>query len=315
MEKLTTDNQPQVPSTKTREAKGVIGTLFNLFIIVVFAMISFVVVDVSFDFDWKNGGYEILLLIVASYSVFSSSYSTGKAKGSLTKKYTTAEAECADEVKGLIAHKNIEHLSEFCEETAVKELRIRRSSTLGAICMTYETWERDYSHKTMREIKAMTKTAKDKHGNEVQVPMYDWGQLRVLYRVKNMTMRRFEPDMLTAPVNVKAHDFIPDYRRPERLSKLRKLVTTLITSLVAVNFSVSLIQDFGFATVVECAVKIFPLALSWLNGQRGGYANATEDRVDYYTNKAKWCKRAKAWLDSYAQNPVAKVSSEVSIAE
>ena len=156
MEKLTTDNQPQVSPIKTREAKGVIGTLFNLFIIVVFAMISFVVVDVSFDFDWKNGGYEILLLIVASYSVFSSSYSTGKAKGSLTKKYTTAEAECADEVKGLIAHKNIEHLSEFCEETAVKELRIRRSSTLGAICMTYETWERDYSHKTMREIKAMT---------------------------------------------------------------------------------------------------------------------------------------------------------------
>ena len=110
MEKLTTDNQPQVPSIKTREAKGVIGTLFNLFIIVVFAMISFVVVDVSFDFDWKNGGYEILLLIVASYSVFSSSYSTGKAKGPLTKKYTTAEAEGADEGKGLIARKNNGHL-------------------------------------------------------------------------------------------------------------------------------------------------------------------------------------------------------------
>lgn len=129
----------------------------------------------------------------------------------------------------------------------------------------------------MREIRALSKTAKDKHGNEVQVPMYDWGQLRVLYRVKNMTMRRFEPDMLTAPVNVKSHDFIPDYRRPERLSKLCKLATTLITSLVAVNFSVSIIQDFGFATVVECAAKIFPLALSWLNGQRGGYEEMIRD--------------------------------------
>lgn len=299
MEKLKTDNQPQVPSIKTREAKGVIGTLFNLFIIAVFAMISFVVVDVSFDVDWKNGGYEILLLIVASYSVFSSSYSTGKAKGSLTKKYIEAESECAEEVKTLVENKNIERLSEFCAETAEKELRTRRSATLGAICMTYETWEREYSSKTMREIRALTKTAKDKHGAEVQVPMCDWGQLRVLHRVKNMTMRRFEPDMLTAPVNVKAHDFIPDYRRPERLSKLRKLVTTIFTGLVAVNFSVSLIQDFGFATVVECVVKIFPLALSWLNGQRGGYSNATEDRVDYYTNKAKWCKRAVAWLNAY----------------
>lgn len=299
MEKLKTDNQPQMPSIKSRETKGVIGTLFNLFIIAVFAMISFVVVDVSFDFDLKSGGYEVLLLIVASYSIFSSSYSTGKTKGSLTKKYIEAESECAEEVKTLIENRNIERLSEFCAETAEKELRTRRSATLGAICMTYETWEREYSSKTMREIRALTKTAKDKHGAEVQVPMFDWGQLRVLHRVRSMTMRRFEPDMLTAPVNVKAHDFIPDYRRPERLSKLRKLVTTLITSLVAVNFSVSLIQDFGFATVVECAVKIFPLALSWLNGQRGGYSNATEDRVDYYTNKAKWCKRAVAWLNAY----------------
>ena len=299
MEKLKTDNQPQTPSIKSRETKGVIGTLFNLFIIAVFAMISFVVVDVSFDFDLKSGGYEVLLLIVASYSIFSSSYSTGKAKGSQTKKYIEAESECAEEVKTLIENKNIERLSEFCAETAEKELRARRAATLGAICMTYETWEREYSSKTMREIRALTKTAKDKHGAEVQVPMFDRGQLRILRRVRSMTMRRFEPDMLTAPVNVKAHDFIPDYRRPERLSKLRKLVTTLITSLVAVNFSVSLIQDFGFATVVECAVKIFPLALSWLNGQRGGYANATEDRVDYYTNKAKWCKRAVAWLNAY----------------
>lgn len=299
MEKLKTDNQPQMPSIKSRETKGVIGTLFNLFIIAVFAMISFVVVDVSFDFDLKSGGYEVLLLIVASYSIFSSSYSTGKAKGSQTKKYIEAESECAEEVKTLVENKNIERLSEFCAETAEKELRTRRSATLGAICMTYETWEREYSSKTMREIRALTKTAKDKHGAEVQVPMFDWGQLRVLHRVRSMTMRRFESDMLTAPVNVKAHVFIPDYRRPERLSKLRKLVTTIFTGIVAVNFSVSLIQDFGFATVVECAVKIFPLALSWLNGQRGGYSNATEDRVDYYTNKAKWCKRAVAWLNAY----------------
>lgn len=298
MEKLKTDNQPQLPSIKSRETKGVIGTLFNLFIIAVFAMISFVVVDVSFDFDLKSGG-EVLLLMVASYSIFSSSYSTGKAKGSQTKKYIEAESKCAEEVETLVENKNIERLSEFCAETAEKELRTRRSATLGAICMTYETWEREYSGKTMREIRALTKTAKDKHGAEVQVPMFDWGQLRVLRRVRSMTMRRFEPDMLTAPVNVKAHDFIPDYRRPERLSKLRKLVTTIFTGLVAVNFSVSLIQDFGFATVVECAVKIFPLALSWLNGQRGGYSNATEDRVDYYTNKAKWCKRAVAWLNAY----------------
>ena len=299
MEKLKTDNQPQMPSIKSRETKGVIGTLFNLFIIAVFAMISFVVVDVSFDFDLKSGGYEVLLLIVASYSIFSSSYSTGKAKGSQTKKYTEAESECAEEVKTLVENRNIERLSEFCAETAEKELRARRSATLGAICMTYETWEREYSSKTIREIRALTKIAKDKHGAEVQVPMFDWGQLRVLHRVRSMTMRRFEPDMLTAPVNVKAHVFIPDYRRPERLSKLLKLVTTIFTGLVAVNFSVSLIQDFGFATVVECAVKIFPLALSWLNGQRGGYSNATEDRVDYYTNKAKWCKRAVAWLNAY----------------
>lgn len=295
-----------------REAKGFFGVVFNLFIIVVFAMISFVVVDVSFAFDLKNGGYEVLLLIVASYSIFSSSYSTGKAKGSLTKKYTDAEDECTTAVKNLVGNTNIERLSEFCSETAEKELKARRAAALGAICMTYATWERDYSQKTMREIKAMTKNAKDRHGNEIQVPAHDFAQLRVLRRVKNMTMRRFEPDMLTAPVNIKAHDFIPDYRRPERLSKLRKLVTTLITSLVAVNFSVSLIQDFGFATVVECAVKIFPLALSWLNGQRGGYSNATEDRVDYFVNKAKWCNRAAAWLGTIDAN---KVSSEVSIAE
>lgn len=307
MQKLKTDNA--LPPLQRKEVRSFIGQSVNLLIIAAMIMVSYVVIDGTAGINWAQDGYEIALLVLAIYAIYTNSYAIGKTKGAATDAYVKAEDSCREAINELTAHKSVERLGEFCAEAVQSELKVMRTSLLSSVCIRYETWEKLYADKSMTELAAMKKNETiEKNGRETAVPLFDRNELSVLRRIKKLRPAKFTPKMLTAPISVKSSEFLPDYRKSERREKLRKLVITLTSSLVTVNFSVQLVQDFSFASVIECVVKTIPLVWAWVSGQYGGFRNYTERKTAYYEEKTKLCLRAVAWLDNVKENAQGRIT-------
>lgn len=295
-DRIPENNQPIRTVKLKSDLRTWVNVCFNIFIILALYLVSFVVIDTSASIDWTKRGYELVFIYFAGYTIFSNSYSIGKLKGAKKKAYTDAETACIKAVNELQENSHFEHLEDFCEYIKVQDLMARRKSTLTAVCLKWDDWENDYKDHSLKELYARKKIVKI-DGQEKSIPVFDINQRKALFLAKRMKYHRFNPAMLTSPVVVKSDEFINNPSKTEHKKKISRLIMSAIFALITVNFSAELVKDFSFQTIVESLVKSMSLLWAWVSGQYSGYTNSIIDRVEHYTDKAKWCNRAKNWLD------------------
>ena len=103
-----------------------------------------------------------------------------------------------------------------------------------------------------------------------------------------------------SPVGTKGEHFIaPSADSVRKAIKTRRAMTSVVFMVIAANFAVEMVQDFTFATAVECIVSLVPVAWAWVSGWFSGWNLSTKIAVAHLLDKAKWCNRAVEWLDKY----------------
>ena len=132
------------------------------------------------------------------------------------------------------------------------------------------------------------------------VPYFERNQLVAILRCKTMRYKSFSVLQLTSPVGTKGEHFIaPSADSVRKAIKTRRAMTSVVFMVIAANFAVEMVQDFTFATAVECIVSLVPAAWAWVSDWFSGWNLSTKTAVVHLLDKAKWCNRAVAWLDKY----------------
>lgn len=301
MEKLKTETENrELPLAPKKGIKSTLYVIINAFLIIALAMLSFVKINASMQIDWTGFAYEAIILWFISLVIYSNSVGIGELKGHGTDRYIETIDDCEKAVRALTAHREIDRLNDFVQYVREQDLISRRKDTIGSACIPWDKWETEYQNKTMRELRAMRTVIKDERGRDKAVPFFSKTQIAALLHAKTMRYHRFNAEMLTSPVNAKTRGFtVLNPKKKIRMLKARKALTSVLWVMTAAYFAVDIVLGFTFAAVVECAVKIIPVAWAWVTGQYAGWNATTETAVAFYANKADWCKRAVAWLNAY----------------
>lgn len=289
-----------LPKLESKTIKSTLYSLVNAFIILVLALASYVKLYTSIEFDISDLAYNTVLLWVCGYIVYSNALSSGELKGQSGELYKNALKTALDSNKALTENKNIEHLYEFVQEQREIELNSRRRAVIGSATLSWEKWETDYIHASMKELRARRREVVNADGKKIKAPYFERHQLVAILRCKTMRYKPFSVLQLTSPVGTKGEKFIsPSADSVRKAIKTRRALSSVVFMVIVANFAVEMVQDFTFATVVECVVSLVPVAWAWVSGWFSGWNLSTKTAVAHYVDKAKWCSRAVAWLNKY----------------
>ena len=277
--------------------KEAMGYIINAFLIVILTLALYAKIDSNFDVDWKEIGFELLLIYMVSSIIYTNSLSLGKVSGQKRQEYKDAYEGCQTAIATLAKNKYIEKIDEFCLERQEADLTARKRVVLSSVHIPYDKYLSDYVGKSIKELRTLKKTSKNKNGEEKKRPFFNKVQLRALIKVMHMRPHKLDSQQLTKPVNAKTSDFIEDCTKVERKMIARKLIMSLATTFVVVNFSIEIVNEFSYKTVVESIVRLIPILYSWISGQFAGYNIAVNNKVANFTDKARLCTLANKWLN------------------
>ena len=170
---------------------------------------------------------------------------------------------------------------------------MRRKSVLGAVYVPWDKYVSEYAQKSIKELRAMKR---EKEG-EKPAPHFNNEQIIAFIKVRRMKFHKFSPQQLTRPIDAKSEEFLEDISKLRRKTMARKMLMSLMLTLIAVSFSVEMVNDFSYRTVVEGVVKLIPMAWSWASGHFAGYNIASNNKMAYYKDKARYCLQADNWLN------------------
>lgn len=291
------NNSPIERKLPIREAMGYV---VNAFLIIILALALYAKIDSSFDVDWSEIGFELVLIYMISSIIYVNSLSLGKLNGQKKDEYKEAYRKCNEATTKLSENKYIANLDKFCIERQEADLEARKRVVLSSVYIPYEDYKGKYAGKSMKELRAMRREgAKDGE----KAPLFNRVQLRALVKVMYMRPHKLSAQSLTKPLNAKSEEFIEDCGKIERKIIARRLISSLAATFIVVNFSIEIVSAFSYKTVVESIVRLIPILWSWLSGQFAGYNVSVNNKVAYYNDKAKYCMQADNWLcEKYGVN-------------
>lgn len=255
-------------------------------LIIVIGMLYFTQVGVNTGMSIADVGYECAILYGATVAIYLLLRSFARRKGKSTQGYMAAcekvEKNCARILRENIAYKAIQ----YCREWEERELENTRSRLLAAVKITIDDFNKLYLKYTVGEIKKMhtelTKT-----------------ELKAIRAAKRVKVLKFNENYLSVAYGSNRRRSPSQYMTTatmEKLTVVRVVITTAITSVFGVTLALQLIADFSFATVVMCLVKIMIIAISGVIGMAGGYNMTAVKAVDEMKYKAgeqeafiRWC--------------------------
>ena len=288
------DNSP-VAKKLNVTTKEFMGMAVNAFLIIVLALSTYVTVSTSFEINWSKLGFTSIFVYLMSCIIYSNSLNLGESAAAKKPEYKEACKSCISAIDTLVKNKHIEHIDEYCSEKRKLDLEARRKTVLGAVYIPWDKYEEVYSQKSIKELKAMRQEKKDEE--KKPSPFFNREQIKALIKVKKMKCQKFSPQQLTRPIDAKSEEFLEDISKLKRKTMSRKMLMSLVLTLIAVSFSVEMVNDFSYRTVVEGVVKLIPMAWSWVSGHFAGYNIASNNKMAYYKDKARYCSQANNWLN------------------
>lgn len=289
------NDMSSLPMTRKLPIKEAMGYLINAFLILILTLALYAKIDSSFDVDWGKVGFELILIYMVSAIVYTNSLSLGKINGQKKEEYQEAYKRCTNAIIKLAENKHIENIDKFCMERQEADLEARKRIILSSVHIPYEKYQSEYAGKSISELRSLKKPlqAKEKKARA----FFNKVQIRALIRVMYMKPHKLSPQSLTKPINAKTDEFLENCTKIERKMIARKLITSFVTTFIVVNFSIEIVSEFSYKTVVESIVRLIPILWSWISGQFAGYNISVNSKVAYYNDKARFCLQADNWLN------------------
>lgn len=292
-----TDDTNNLPIGRKLSVKEAMGYVINAFLIIILTLALYAKIDSSFDVDWGKVGFELVLIYMVSAIVYTNSLSLGKISGQKRDEYQDAYKNCVKAISKLAENKHIENIDKFCMEKQEADLEARKRVVLSSVHIPYDKYINEYADKSISELKAYKKPLTE---NEKKArPFFNQVQIRALRKVMYMKPHKLSSQSLTKPVNAKTDEFLENCAKIERKMVARKLITSFVTTFVVVNFSIEIVNEFSYKTIVESVVRLIPILWSWISGQFAGYNISINSKIAYYNDKARFCSQADKWLNEH----------------
>lgn len=291
---MNSDNHEATPSMayKYRTSKsfsafldgitlGVVGIL-----VVGIGLLYMTQINVNTDIDLFQLGLESGILYGATVSIYLLLRSFSRRKGIATDAWGNAFAAVERNNDWIVSNGIANKTTDYCRDWEVTELESSRERILADAGITLKDFEEKYLKYTIGEIKKKYK----------ELSKFE---LKTICRTKRAKRLHFNEDYLSV-YNKYGKRKSPSQRITtktiERLTTVRILITTAITSVFGVSMVLQLITDFSLATVVMCLVKIIIILIFGTVGMVGGYnmtaVKAVEEmniKVDEQNRFIKWC--------------------------
>ncbi|MDE6758993.1 MAG: hypothetical protein K2J89_06965 [Clostridia bacterium] len=168
-----------LPLAKRFPIKEAMGYVINAFLILILTLALYAKIDSSFDVNWEEVGFELVLIYMVSAIVYTNSLSLGKIDGQKRKEYQEAYKKCVDAITKLAENKYIEKIDEFCIERQKTDLEARKKIVLSSAHIPYEKYNNEYVGKSIKELRALKKLLAE--NKKKAIPFFNKVQLRALY--------------------------------------------------------------------------------------------------------------------------------------
>lgn len=291
---MNSDNRETTPSTayRYRTSKsfsafldgitlGVVGIL-----VIVIGMLYMTQINVNTDIDLLQLGLESGILYGATVSIYLLLRSFSRRKGIATDAWGNAFEAVERNNDWIVSNGIANKTTDYCKAWEEDELDSSRERILADAGITLEIFKEKYLKYTIGEIKKKYK----------ELSKFE---LQTICRAKRAKRLHYNEDYLSV-YNKYGKRKSPSQRMTtktmERLTTVRILITTAITSIFGVSMVLQIITDFSLATIVMCLVKIIIILIFGTVGMVGGYnmtaVRAVEEmntKVDEQNRFIKWC--------------------------
>lgn len=260
---------------------GVVGVL-----VIVIGMLYMTQINVNTDINLLQLGLESGILYGATVSIYLLLRSFSRRKGIATDAWGNAYAAVERNNDWIVSKGIANKTTEYCRAWEKSELEDSRERILADAGITLTDFNEKYLKYTIKEIKK-------------KYPSLSEFEFKTICRAKHTKRLHYNEDYLSV-FNKYGKRKAPSQRMTtstmEKLTVVRILITTAITSVFGVSMVLQLITDFSLATVVMCLVKIIIILIFGTVGMVGGYnmtaVRAVEEmntKVDEQNRFIKWC--------------------------
>lgn len=255
-------------------------------LVIVIGMLYMTQINVNTGISIYQLGLESGILYGATVSIYLLLRSFARRKGIATLEWHNAFVAVERNNDWIVEKGIANRTSAYCRAWEDSELDSSRERILADAGITLAEFNEKYLKYTVKEIKKTYSKLSD-------------FEYETICRAKRAKRLHYNEDYLSV-YNKYGKRQSPSQRMTtktmERLTTVRILITTAITSVLGVSMAMQLITDFSFATVVMCLVKIIIILIFGTVGMVGGYnmtaVKAVEEmntKVDEQNRFIKWC--------------------------
>lgn len=285
------DNEKLPPLRKSRAFSDFVDaltlTVVGILIVVIF-MVYMTQVSFNSKIDWKDVGFEGVLMYACTVSVFLLLRSFSRRKGKRTDKYNLAVERIEKNNSRIVAEGYAGRTAEYCHDWEDRELDIARERVLSEAGIKLNEFIGRYCKYGKRELIS-------------KCPDLSEFQIKTIIRAKKIKRLKYDESYLS--INDRNGRRISpsgglNTKTVIRLQTIQTLITTAIASLFSVSMTLDIIANPSFATVVTCLVKIVILLCSGTWGMVGGYNMSAVREVAELGAKADEQERFMKWCET-----------------
>ncbi len=260
---------------------GVVGLL-----IIVVDLLYMTQIDANTEMSLVQFTLEGGILYAATVSIYLLLRSFARRKGTATEAWRNAFAAVERNNDWIVSQGIAGRIKEYCRKWEGEELAGSRERVLADAGISLADFNEKYMKYTPAEIKKV-------------YPELSKFEFKTICRAMRVKRLRYNENYLSV-YNRYGKRESPSQRLStktlERISTLRILVTTAITSVLGVSVSLQLVNDFSRATILMAVIKISIILISGVIGMVGGYNMMAVKAVEEMRKKEidqnlfiKWC--------------------------
>ena len=268
VDRLNTESTMESMQTRRAfelESVGSITTnVFLILLCMIAALVSFW--DVKFTFDKSfNVSFVAVLLYIVATTVFRTKYDGGLYKGKQTKEYKEAFENFSKKRQHIVDANLTDELRDWCNDFRRKDLENARKSIVCPY-MLYQEYLEKYVNLDNKQIKKLNLPKKVKKAlkaaNRLDPVDLTADMLLNVSFSKQIFAKR---NLLPCSGDEKKH-----------IDSTSFYVRRFFATFVCVMFIVEIVSDPTFDTFLQWAIRMIPVASTFITAPYSGFKNATE---------------------------------------
>lgn len=312
----TEDDLAKIVQEKSIDGKSILKShIFDVIGVTIIAILIFVSLGVLQlrDLTWReffNIVVEFIPFYLASLLLNNNFYTKGSFSGKSTDKYLKAVEYYSGQVNNLTG-KQLDCLSDFCEEFNDKALAQIQRRILKAASVSYEMFDEYWEDKN-GNLQEPVRT----YSKETLISRFGKERAKIIQQAKKLTVKGLNPNILLGTNSV---EDVTDVGKGEsQVAKTRKITwafTMAISTAALAVIAVKNIADWGWVGIALVIFKCVYILCRSYTSFFTGYNDITIHIVNHLNCKSDKLKQFQYWYTEYEKRPKPEKVEEIHIVE